>query len=872
MPSLRRFMGSFGARSILTAGIIVSLMPFAWVTRLDPVFLAVFGAEFVVRLILVGRGGWDGSAEASRLSDERRWRWPSWGRLTALVLDFLALLSFLPLSLGSESTRWLRMLRLSRMLLLVSYWTPLVRDVWSVLARRERARQMVLMGAVVAGLSLAGTVVFENAVSSGAPIDFTGDGEIDTADEQFVAHLWWSFRQIQDPGNMVQSPESIVAVTVSLVLTVAGLMLVSFLIGLGTDVVRELVEISRLRAPGLVGHTVVVNVTTSTRALLFELRGHYRKLLPRGRLSWRWLGELFRVTPRRLRGPQLVVVGHPAEPPDFLRHDELSRLVYRQGTRDPGELARRADVDHAQRVVLLADLESPDPDAETIHNILTLVESMRVEAAHGRAGERARLLIAEVLSESNVPAAEAAIAAAGPGMRSFVVPTERLIALFMACVARRPGVGALLEELLTSRGSEIYTCYFDLSGLAYGPGRAPQLPRSAAACFAFVRDQAQRIAATSRRPVVPVGLLVDADDGTERACVRLNPSRVGNGSGEPARVRGFVAVAPNFTAVRDFSEHLYRAVASPSSSVPLDPLHGVTLRDDSRRSLRRALVAGFRPATVGLLESLLMDQPTLEVLVLVANETERALALDAFDAHNRLLQRGLMTGPHARFPARTDGGLGFVVAGDDDRRTRINVAIGDQSSSRQLMALPRGFGELGTLDLVLLVSRERDDADAYTTKTLMKIDALLEATHASQRVVAEVLDAGLARRLRRHYAEIAREHVYVYSIQELRSYFMFQSVVVPSFELVYGELLGWWGQSFRRLVPASVMTGRCRFAELEAHVFEGHGELLVGCELEADEGQRRLIVGAAGDDGAGTLDLGRLRGVWTIGRASDGAL
>lgn len=871
LVTLRRLLASLWIRLLLSAGIIVSLLPFSWVQQLDPLFFMVFGVEFCMRVLLVGRGYWDEDADRSPQIDERRWRWPPPGRLIALVFDCLALLSFVPLPVGTENTRWLRMFRLSRMLLLVSYWAPLVRDLWSVLSRRERARQIVLMGVVVAGLSFAGTVVFENAALTGAPIDFTGDGQIDAADESFLAHLWWSFRQIQDPGNMVQGPTSMVALIVSLGLTVAGLMLVSFLIGLGTDVVRELIEISRLRPPGLVGHTVVVNVTPSTRALLFELMGYYRKILPTGRLSLRWLVELLRGTPDRLRGPECVVVGNVPEPPDFLRHDELARLVYRQSSQDPGEFARRSDVRDAQRVVLLADLDSPDPDAGTIHSMLTLVESMRRDGPNGRPRDRVRLLIAEILSESNLPAARAAIAAGGESMRSFVVPTERLIGLFMACVARQPGVGPLLEELLTSRGSELYTCFFDLPGLAYSNDRPPELPGDLPRCFARLRTRARE--RDERRAVIPVGLLVDCPKRPGQIDVQLNPSVPSSPPAhhEPCeapaapRLRGFVAVAPDFPTVRNFAERLYREHDPPTPTTAPPSVEYPQLLDEPREQLHQALIVGFRPATVGLLESLLIDQRELDVLILVGNETERSEVFDAFDAHNRLLQRGLMTGLHARFPTRTDGTLGFVLDGDDDHRARIHVAIGDQTSSRQLMDLPSTFGPIGELDLVLLISRECEEADARTTKTLMKIDALLAATASTQRVVAEVLDADLSLRLRRHYTELARDDVYVYSIQELRSYFMFQSVVVPSFELVYGELLGWWGQSFRRRVPARTVTGRGRFDQLERSLYEAHGELLVGAQFEGDNGSLELRVGTGGCDGDGTIDFERLRGVWTIG-------
>ena len=416
--------------------------------------------------------------------------------------------------------------------------------------------------------------------------------------------------------------------------------------------------------------------------------GYYRKLLPDGRLSLGWVREFLSNARTRVRGPRYVVVGRSPEPPDFLRHDELSRLVYREGSRDPGEFARRADVNSAQRVVLLADLDSPDPDAETIHGILTLIESMRLEAmTRGRDDGRVRLLIAEILDESNVMAARAAIAAASKHTRSFVVPTERLIALFIACVAVQPGAGRVLEELLTSRGHEIYTCFFDLSGLGYSRGQPPELPGTKRACLEHLRAQAA--ANPAQRHVVPLGTIVDTGDSDDEFGVRLNSPQLAEP--EAAKVRGFVALAPNFSTVREFADRLY----TPHKQIkPLEPLTGAMAPcfvAETPKPMRRVLIGGFRSATVGLVESLLMGCHELEILILVSTEAEQLQVFDDFDAHNGLQDRGLMKGVHARFPRRGEVGLGFVREKDDER-TRVRVATGDQGSTRQLMELPEGFG------------------------------------------------------------------------------------------------------------------------------------------------------------------------------------
>src|SRR5690606_29446108 len=99
------------------------------------------------------------------------------------------------------------------------------------------------MGALVAAMAFAGAIVLSHLGASG--VDFDENGVVDGSDERFLTRLWWSFRQIQDPGNMLAAPDQAVGVLVSLALTLFGLFLVSFLIGLGADIVRELVELNR---------------------------------------------------------------------------------------------------------------------------------------------------------------------------------------------------------------------------------------------------------------------------------------------------------------------------------------------------------------------------------------------------------------------------------------------------------------------------------------------------------------------------------------------------------------------------------------------------------------------------------------------------
>jgi hypothetical protein len=915
-------LGRVETRLILSAAIIVSLLPFGWVTRLDGAFFLLFACEFVLRALLIFRGEalyahgspHGGTPTNAELASARGWHWPSRGTLILLVLDLLALLSFVPgmVGLNTEETHWLRLFRLSRMLLLLSYWAPLVGDVWTVMRRQERGQQVVLMGLIVLALSFAGAVVIDQLhIEGDIPVDYDGDqiagfdanGEaLDPDDERFFVHLWWAFRQVQDPGNMLSSPKHVAAVVVSVALTTFGLFMVSFLIGLGTDVVREMMALTRLRPPGLRGHTIIVNLDVSTQQLLHQLLHYSRKLLPSGALSLRWLVKLLRNTTRPGLGRgQYLVVGRSHDAPDFLRQPALVHIPYRQVQVDEESFQARTDVVEAQRVVLLADLRAADPDAETIQALITINETLaeaddraaRRDAMFGRETKRrrARLLIAEVLDESNVPAARAAITGDGRGhTRAFVVPSERLISQFIACVTFRPGVGHVLEELLTGHGHELYTVFFNLEGLGYYRDQRPDLSCDPGEAMAELVRRARSL--PSRARVVPVGVLMYGAGGVDDVLVHINPKPAATVSepGELAelaqpvpvserRCLGFVAVADSFRRVRELAEDCYER---PIASVPDDASRTPELGQDvalgsfvcaDTTKLERVLVCGFRNGTVSMIESLIQAEPRTQILLMVRDLNVRAAAWDDFDAHTKLVERQLLRGHHGRFEADPEqwtltwsGPDGSTVGSNP----HVRIAVGDWTSSRQLTSLPAGFGHVGTLDAVVLISSETAGADARTAKTLMKLETLTK----TPRVVAEVLDVDLARRLRRRSSERGSDRVNVYSIQELRAFFMFQSVVVPAFDPVYTELMGPWGESLVRLRPHEPLRGTCSFEQLANHL--SHDDrVLVAVELCTEShghaelsghGDCRTEVHVAGPGSEVGIDLARLVSVWVISR------
>lgn len=843
-------MERFEIRLVLSASIILSLLPFEWVRAFDPVFLGLFGLEFLLRaVVLSGRGRGVPRPRAPHRSRA--------GGVALLVADLMALISFIPFS-ASEGARWLRLFRLTRMVLLVGYWLPLVRDLWSVLVRRERARQVMLMAIVVGGLSFAGAVILDHAESRG--VDYDDDEQLTPDDRRFVTRLWWAFRQIQDPGNMLARPSATDAVVVSLGLTIFGLFLVSFLIGLGTDVVRELLELSRLRGPGMHGHTVVVNVAPSTEVLLRELMSFHRKRLPFLREDGDGGGGL---------GTDFVVVGQTAEPPDFLRQPDLARVVYRERGEDDESVIERADALEAQRVVLLADHHDPEPDTETVRALLSLAEGVRESVPGNRTGER--LLIAEILDDSNVEAARKAASSAVTGVPAYVIPTEKLAALFLVAVLRRRELAPLLQELLTSRGHELYTCFFPRRDLAI-------LEREPQAVLDWLL--AKGLAASNR--VIPVALL--GETATDEDAVVGIPEEERADAPSNGRYLGFAAVADSVDVARAFTETLARSPkegregVGDSNSRAKDPR--VTLVRVPSICPKRTVVCGFRPGSVHLLEGLICAEPGSEVLLLLADARERDSAIAELDARARLAACDALESPHGRFErVENDWADGhaefeFTPSGDangqEARPGRVHVVEADWVQDRNLVDLPLGFGHVRNVDAVVLVADRIGDSDPRIATALMKLDGLARGRVGRKlRVVAEVFDTTLARHLETRLGEDASVDAHVFSVQEMRALFLFQSIIVPGFDQVYAELLGSWGRSFIRLRPAAGSQGDWSFVDM-ARQLRRQQVALLAVELEVD-GATELCVAPSKGEAGDRFAVRDVVGAWVVA-AEDGPM
>jgi hypothetical protein len=810
--------------------IIASLVPHPRDDLTDIGFLVVFGVEFILRgLVFLGA-----MRAATPDSGATRVRRNALGAFL-LVLDLLAVLSFLPWQDLLGEVTWLegpllRIVRLLRLWILIGYWSPMLRDALAVMSRHDRLKQLAILGLLVAIFALAGATVLSHIPVA---VDFDGDTHLDADDTHFWPRLWWAFRQIQDPGNLVVDPGEIAVVAISLVLTVAGLFVVSFLIGLATDTVRELVDVARNRPVGWRGHTVIVGAPPYLPRFLADLSAHYERLF---------------------RRPRFVVADTSSEAPPELRGAGLGHVKWRltddRGTR----LVELTDAARARRVVIHAHPEAPFPDAQVAATVLDVREA------------NADLwIVAEVLE----PHSAAAVRVAGGG-RTVPVPTETLVGIWALAEVRRPEQLSVAWDLLVTRGGfEIYTYFFDGDGLD-GPGH----PWHAGATT-FEDLVASGLARAPRRraphSVMPLGVIRARPGDAGRRNHELGELLLNPPSGRPLAdghpIRALVGIGEQFKDLRGLGDRLFGGdhVGAPpltGGGPALDP-------PSPALKPRKILLCGFRAATVVTCAGLCAEGADVEVTLVMRHEESLAIASEAFREHGeRTSSGGAIRCFAGEFRAESDRSYRWhpsvgAVGG------RVTLVQADWSSGRTLSGAEAGIAHVGAHDLVMLLGAHLPEYDGRTAMAVLKIADLmrLEPTRFIQeskgfRVVCGVADADLGRRLAEGFKRTTGRGLAVIPTEALRAQFMFQAIAVPGWESIYSELLGPGGQGLRRHAVSGDAPEREWELRALMFAYRAVGLLVIGVELNlAGELIRKLL---PRDMGA-RFSSRDLVAVWAIG-------
>ncbi len=236
-------------------------------------FFSLFFIESIFRLVLLI---WSIQAHI-RGTHVREGGWKALiGDFILWIVDLLATISFLEFLPFGNALRFLRLLRLIK---LSRYFSSFFNELGQIINRRSIRRQFFIVFILLIVISFVVGLIFY------------------VAEEQDVLeYTWWSFKTLFDPGEMVDYDaltedeqvqiisdeqeqeqdkefDSIGAIklTFSLVLTIIGLLLLSFFIGIGTQVVENLIEITKYKKLNFKNHIIIFGWASGTETMINEI-------------------------------------------------------------------------------------------------------------------------------------------------------------------------------------------------------------------------------------------------------------------------------------------------------------------------------------------------------------------------------------------------------------------------------------------------------------------------------------------------------------------------------------------------------------------------------------------------------------------------
>ena len=829
---VRAFLTRYDVRLVLSVLILLSICPFSAIDRIWWFFFPVFGIEFVSRTYVLLFSHREQEKNGSRVVEA-----------LLLLLDFVAWVSFLPLD-QMTGLRVLRAARFSRLVLLFGYWGSTFRLLWSILNREERTRQLKLLFGGVLGLTFVSAVIL--AELGAGP----RDAQIGLANPSFFDMVWWSFRQIQDPGNLVSQANHLPMLLVSLTMTIGGLFLFSFFIGIGTSVVAELIQTSRERPVGYRGHSVAINAGNNIHFFVGQVIDYYDK---------------------QLRKPRWVLLGSEQSHPGLLAKPKYRRISYREGSACHREDLAKVDAHSARRIVVFALAGLDDPDPDTISSILS------TRQVNSRA-----LIYAEIFDEGNHSAA----LAAGGASRTFVISTENLLAAVTANLIAVPESHPVIVELFTAHGNEIYSYVYGLEGEPF-----PAAPKQDDFTNLLVH-------AYQNYRCVLLGLGTpesrDHDLGSFNFQPVLNPTGAASCFPEGESIKALVAVAPSFDSLADFARAYHQT--APEAALSLSPYKRADLEEElvlpamnpsAVKSNSKVLLCGFRNRSALLIAHIIRIMPDLELFIMVSNEDK------AERAKMSLLNQGLdpaeVAGPrqrefwaHGAFEERKDGRLTYLDRTAGNKMGAIEFVIGDWSSRTDLMRPRDSQFDLFELNEIVIQAGPigQSDPDAKTVLSLLKL-AYLHGTEPYRSrfqsdidITAEIHDPTKAELLKQRLSNDEGGERLCFNIvntEQLRNVLLFQSTVVPGFGGIFRDLFAQGGQGFQRMTfSTSPAPKRVHFSQLLEHLHRNDRVILIGVELENRATcERRAVVVPNPEAPEAEIDLSLVRALYVVGNTSD---
>lgn len=836
LPSSRLFLSSLIILSVLPEAAQAALLPAAVVARLPWIFLLIFGLELLVRVVIL----------CNHWLQRRAAGW----EVILLVLDLVAVISFLPLESHFDASS-LRLVRLTRLLLLAAYWGDLGKDFLSLLRRRELRNQVVLVLFVGLVLSLVGAVVARHVAPD---FDFDGDGEIgDPQDQDFFYVLWWAFRQVQDPGNLVSGIDRPAVVGLSLFLTFAGLLVLALVIGIGTSAIEEMLRRARQRPVALQGHSVILGTTDHDRLLLEGLAQIYLK---------------------NLRPFRAAVLGSD-DLHDLLDQSSMRRVHLRRGDPIEVEDLERVAVGRARRVLILGS-DTEDPDGDVLSAIL----------ATRRSNERIDLY-PEIDHERNFGAARTA-----GGPRTHIVGTGSFLGHYLVHQVIYPGSVELYRQLLESSGCEVYT-------YLYSKPERQRLLRASRGSFdpatLYTRsffDHGVSVIGILVPPEEALGSNVEEWEDDDLVAI-LNPIRAareaapghlfdGRGGIHWQQIRGVIGIALRWRDLASSAKELY-AASRPSTPLSF-PAAAATVLPLAlpRRTLGKVAICGGSERIPRVVVELLGFFPALEIEVLVPEESRfPALIRDISAMSTRIRgQSPVIEG---------EGEVRVLFPEGKECSTGARIALRQVRWGDLYRLLQEDLLQIDDLDTLLFLpaTHNHDGAVALDCLHLANLASRgLLRYRSDLHVIGLVRDPAKGELLESRLRKLAPGRspllFSIVSSERVRHQYIVQNVFVRGLNTLFLELLSAEGQHVGRLDLAG---GRVPLDSIDPEALAGtllqHDLVLLGLAIDGPEGREvELRVSELADlsrkegarDLCGVYVLGTRKALEAVDRATAGRL
>lgn len=254
---VRNFLATRSVKWISTFLIILSFYPSdnqPWESTFNQIFLFIFSFEILLRFI---------SYIFIEIKDSATRR----GELLFLVIDIIALASFLPSNVLSLETKYLRLFRLIRLFKLLRNFSGTFYEIKLIIKAKSLSRQLRILVMTIIIIAFIGSFVLMLYVP-----DNNGKVPGITVNNIFKG-AWWCLRQMADPGNMASFPEvrNFQHGVLSFMLMVSGVLVLSFIIGIGSEVIRSLIEITRNKPIEIVRHYLLCGWEPQNSVLVKQL-------------------------------------------------------------------------------------------------------------------------------------------------------------------------------------------------------------------------------------------------------------------------------------------------------------------------------------------------------------------------------------------------------------------------------------------------------------------------------------------------------------------------------------------------------------------------------------------------------------------------